>query len=126
MMARARRGAVVIVDGMKPVGIFTERDVLNRLTPDQMTSAEERARTRLRDVMTHPVTQVRRRVSLREAVTLMSEKGHRHLVVVNKRGELLGLLTSSDIIHYLTDHFPEDILNLPPHLHQTYPKRSGG
>ena len=125
VMARARRGAVVVVDGDVPRGIFTERDVLYRLQPSQFTSAEERNRTPLGEVMSQPVATIRRGARLIDAVSLMNDKRHRHLVVVDKSGGLLGLLTTSDVIHYLTDHFPEDVVNLPPHLHQKYAKPAG-
>ena len=43
-LVRGRRGAIVIVEGTRPVGIFTERDVLYRLPGGMFTSPEERCR----------------------------------------------------------------------------------
>lgn len=125
-IARVRRGALVVVNGTRPAGIFTERDVLYRLRPEHFTSAEERNRTLLGEVMSSPVVTIQRKQNLVEAVGQMDALQHRHLVVVDRHGDLLGLLTSTDIIHYLTDHFPEDIVNLPPHLHQRYLRPDGG
>lgn len=125
VMARARRGALVVVDESRPIGVFTERDVLRRIDPSLFGSATERNRVAIRDLMSSPVVTIRRRAALREAVDLMNQGGHRHLVVTGKEGNLLGLLTTNDIIHFVTDHFPEDTVNVPPHLHQRYAKPAG-
>ncbi|NIM01828.1 MAG: CBS domain-containing protein [Acidobacteria bacterium] len=113
-LVRGRRGAIVAVDGMRPVGIFTERDVLRRLP------AGKRDTTPLSEVMSKPPATIRRKASLREAIEAMVEHGYRHLVVVDRDGELKGLLTSNDLVQYLTDQFPEETVNLPPRLRQQY------
>ena len=59
MMVRARRGAVVVAEGQKPVGIFTERDIVVRPI-EELTSREHRSRTLLRSVMSTPPETVRR------------------------------------------------------------------
>ena len=124
-LVRARRGAIVVVDGLRPVGIFTERDVVLRIPPDLFTSRELRQRTPLKEVMTEPPVTVRRQVRLNEAVETMARLGHRHLVVVDRRGELRGLLTTSDIVQFLTDQFPEETMNLPPRLRQQFHSPEG-
>jgi len=50
---------------------------------------------------------------------------HRHLVVVDRDGDLKGLLTTNDIVQFLTDQFPEETINLPPRLHQKYETPEG-
>ena len=119
-LMRGRRGAIVIVEGLRPVGIFTERDVVYRLSSDVLTSRERRQRMPLRDVMSHPPVTVRRRATLQEALETMVDKQYRHLVVVDAAGELQGLLTTQDLVQFLVDQFPEDIVNLPPRLHQQF------
>ena len=119
-LVRGRRGAIVIVDGMRPTGIFTERDVVYRFGKGVFTSIEQRRRTPIGEVMSAGPVTVRRQATLREAIDAMNSKQHRHQVVVDKKGELRGLLTTNDIVQYLTDQFPEDTVNLPPHLHQQY------
>ena len=79
-----------------------------------------RNKTPLETVMSRPPVTVRRQVSLAEAVEAMAEHNHRHLVVVDRNDELKGLLTTADIVQFLTDQFPEETVNLPPHLHQQY------
>jgi len=124
-LVRARRGAVVVVEGLRPVGIFTERDVLRVLADPAVGSADTRQRTALRDVMTHPIRTVRRQESLTQAVEAMVHAHCRHLVVVDRHGDLKGLLTTGDLVQFLTDHFPDETVNLPPRLHQQYRRPEG-
>ena len=76
--------------------------------------------TPLSEVMSRPPVTIERNASLRSAIETMVEHGYRHLVVVDRAGELKGLLTSNDLVQYLTDQFPEETVNLPPRLHQQY------
>ncbi len=119
-LMRGRRGAIVIVEELVPVGIFTERDVVYRLSSDILTSRETRRRMPLSEVMSKPPVTIRRRATLQEALETMAARQYRHLVVVDAAGDLKGLLTTKDIVQFLTDQFPEDTVNLPPRLHQQY------
>ncbi len=124
MLARGRRGAVVAVEGTTPVGILTERDVLERLTP--RADEAERQSLLIRELMSAPPVTVHRQASLHDAVEAMVRGGYRHLVVVDRQGDLRGLLTTGDIMQYVTDLFPESVINLPPHLHQVFQHAEGG
>jgi CBS domain-containing protein len=44
----------------------------------------------------------------------MQEGGYRHLPVVNEVGRPVGVLSVKQIVHYLVEHFPTTIYNLPP------------
>ena len=79
----------------------------------------------LSDIMSRPPLTVRRQASLAEAIELMVQHQHRHLVVVDERGDLKGLLTSNDLIQFVTDQFPEETVNLPPRLRQEYKSSEG-
>jgi len=124
-LVRGRRGAIVVVEGLRPVGIFTERDVVYRVPTGLFTSRDERLHTPLRDLMSQPPVTVRRQTTLAEAVETMVRLEHRHLVVVDRKGELKGLLTTSDIVQFLTDQFPEETINLPPRLRQQFHSPDG-
>ena len=124
-IVRARRGGVVVVEGAHPVGIFTERDVVRLLADPVRGSVEARQHTVLREVMSQPLRTVRRQETLVQAVETMV-KGHcRHLVVVDRHGDLKGLLITSDLVQFLTDHFPDETINLPPRLHQRFRRPEG-
>ncbi len=122
-LSRGRRGAVVAVEGLTPVGIFTERDMLFRV--GELVSPEVRRHTKLRDVMSRPAVCVRRQITLHEAIETMDGNGHRHLVLVDREGDLRGMLTTNDLVQFVVDQFPEEILNLPPRLHQVYRSPGG-
>ena len=124
-LVRGRRGAIVAVDAGKPVGILTERDIVYRMTDGMFTSAETRRRTPIRAVMSSPCATIRRQASLHDAIHAMVQASYRHLVVIDGKGDLQGLLTGGDVIQFLTDHFPEETINLPPRLHQRYDSRGG-
>jgi CBS domain-containing protein len=119
-LVRGRRGAIVAVEGLSPVGILTERDLVYHLSDPEFASAEGRRKAALGDVMSRPPVTVRRQASLLTAIDTMAQRHHRHLVVVSGQGELKGLLNTNDLVQFLTDQFPRDVVNLPPRLHQQY------
>lgn len=119
-LVRGRRGAIVVAEGLKPLGVFTERDVISRLGDGLLGSEEARKRALVEEVMSSPAHTIQRRATLLEAIEVMDSCRHRHLVVVDRNDDMKGLLTTNDIVQFLTDKFPEDAINLPPHLHQRY------
>ena len=52
--------------------------------------------------------------SVAAAVRRMEEGGYRHLPIVDEAGRPLGMLSVKRIVHYLAEHFPATIYNLPP------------
>jgi CBS domain-containing protein len=48
------------------------------------------------------------------AVGRMEEGGYRHLPVVDEAGRPIGVLSVKRIVHYLVEHFPATVYNLPP------------
>ena len=105
------RGAVVVEDGGALVGIFTERDLLNRVDhSDPLWS-----HLLVRDVMTpHPMV-IHGDDSLSEALRKMIQGHRRHLPVVDERARVLGMLSIRDVLTFVAERFPEDLVNLPPH-----------
>jgi CBS domain-containing protein len=92
-MNRLRIGSLVVVDGNKVVGMFTERDILVRVV------AEGRDPNRLTvgQVMTAPVVCVTPDTELVECKSMMTTRRIRHIPVVVD-GELIGIVTSGDIM----------------------------
>ena len=82
-------GSLLVVDGTRLVGIFTERDVAFRvvaagLDPDATT---------LREVMTRRPLTIGPEQPFGYALALMHEKGFRHLPVLD-RGKVVGLVSA--------------------------------
>ena len=93
LMNEGRIGAVVVTDGDRAVGIFSERDILCRVVATERVPSE----TLVRDVMTSPMAVCHRDTPLEECKAIMSSKRIRHLPVVED-GQLFGLISSGDIL----------------------------
>jgi CBS domain-containing protein len=109
-MAARSRGAVLVERGGALIGIFTERDLLNRVDHRDARWPE----APVRDVMTLDPIAVRREDSLAEALRRLNHGRRRHLPVVDGKGAVLGLISIRDILSYIAGRFPEEMMNLPP------------
>jgi CBS domain-containing protein len=63
---------------------------------------------------------------IRKAIRLMQRGGFRHVPIVDTEGGVVGCVRHKDIINYLAEHFPEQVLNLPPDPDQIALEREGG
>jgi CBS domain-containing protein len=86
-------GGVVVVEGARVVGVFTERDVLRRVVAAQ----RDPATTRLGDVMSTPVISCAPDTDVDECRAIITARRVRHLPVI-RDGRLLGVITSGDIL----------------------------
>lgn len=113
-MRKRHRGAVLITqDGtlQSPlIGIFTERDVLLKI----IDSGRNPADVSLADVMTADPESLPIDAKLAWALNMMSVGGFRHLPVTDERGCPAFILSVRDIVEFLVESFPAEILNLPP------------
>jgi hypothetical protein len=91
MAARGTR-AVVIVSGMRPVGIVTARDLAERVPGGGLSEST----VKVEAVMSAPVVTMGLRGSVADAMAIMNRKGVGHLPIVNERGYLVSLLTLDD------------------------------
>jgi CBS domain-containing protein len=93
-------GAVAVVDENKRVaGIFTERDVLRRLS----LSGREPGQTPVREVMTTPVEMATLDTTPGQALSTMVERHYRHLPIVDDDGRLLGMLSIRNVLQARID-----------------------
>ena len=88
-------GAVAVLDEKQRVaGIFTERDVLRRLS----LSEQDPRKISVRAVMTTPVEMATRATTPAEALATMVERHYRHLPIVDDDGGLLGMLSIRNLL----------------------------
>jgi CBS domain-containing protein len=88
-------GAVAVVDeNQRVAGIFTERDVLRRLS----LSERDPRTTSVREVMTTPVEMATLATTPGEALATMVERHYRHLPIVEDDGHLLGMLSIRNLL----------------------------
>ena len=93
LMNQRHIGALVVTEQDRVVGIFTERDILNRVVAQEKQPSE----TVVGDVMTSPMAVCRRDTLLRECRGTMTAKRIRHLPVVEE-GKLYGLISAGDVL----------------------------
>jgi diguanylate cyclase (GGDEF)-like protein/PAS domain S-box-containing protein len=93
-MSERRISCVVVTDGRAPLGIFTEGDGV-----DLMARGERHAAAPISEFMHEPVLVTHLGMDHYRAYQLMTARNARHLVVVDARGTLLGLVTEGDLLH---------------------------
>ena len=92
-------GGLVVLDGGRVAGMFTERDILRRV----VAMRRDPATTPVREVMTSPVAYCRLETTLDECRAVMTDKRIRHLPVVDEKG-VCGIVTIGDLMaHDVTD-----------------------
>jgi len=121
-LRKARRGAALIVDARGTlVGIFTERDLLERLDPADLDLSAF-----VVEVMTPDPITLQADATVATALSAMSDGALRHLPVMGPQGRVLGMLSVRDILTWVSLHFPETVQNLPPEPVRGASRRWGG
>lgn len=103
-------GGILIEQDNRLVGIFTERDLLNKL----IGSDQDLDHTPVADVMTANPEALPVDADIAFALNLMGEGGFRRIPLVDDDDRPVGILSVKHIISYLAEFFPQDVLNLPP------------
>lgn len=99
-------GAVSVVDSDRRVaGIFTERDVLQRVS----LSGRDPAAIPVREVMTTPVEMATLNTGAGEALATMIEQHYRHLPIADDQGKLLGMLSIRHLLQWRVDDLTREL-----------------
>jgi CBS domain-containing protein len=109
LMRKENVGCLVVCDGERMLGIVTERDLMRRVL-----AVGKPLTLPVSECMTPNPVVVHRKEPIAAAVRRMEEGGYRHLPVVDEAERLVGVLSVKRIVHYLVEHFPGTIYNLPP------------
>lgn len=100
LLASYEVGALMVMDGGRLVGVFSERDYTRKIALQGRNSRE----TRVEEIMTRNVVTVSPGTRTRACMALMSEKKIRHLPVVDG-GTVLGMISIRDIMDdIIADH----------------------
>jgi CBS domain-containing protein len=95
-MAEHQVGAILVVDGKRPVGIFTERDLLRRVV-DRGLDPEK---TRIEEVMSPDILTIHANMRIDKALELMKHRNLRHLpVVLEGTDDVVGIVSVSNLGH---------------------------
>jgi diguanylate cyclase (GGDEF)-like protein/PAS domain S-box-containing protein len=101
MMQAHRCGSILVMDGERPVGIWTEHDALG-LDLESGTALD----VPIGKVMSSPLVTSGPDVTVSEAGRRMKDEGLRHLVVTGPQGRLLGIVSQTDVIkHFGIQHY---------------------
>ncbi len=92
LMRKHRIGSLVIVEGDKPIGIITERDIAYKVVADELGLD-----TKVSEAMTTDLKTVVGETGLRDAAKLMASHLIRRLPVLDD-GKLMGIITIDDIM----------------------------
>jgi CBS domain-containing protein len=98
-MADRDVGALIVMEGDKVVGVFSERDYARKIILLGRSSRE----TAVREIMTGKVVYARPGLKLDECLALMTDKRIRHLPVMDD-GELVGVVSIGDLVKGIIDH----------------------
>jgi len=123
-LLHARRvGAVLVTElvaGREVLqGIFTERDALKRMARAAPLDVP------IEEAMVRPAVTVAREDTVGHAVRMMYEGGFRHLPVVDADGHPTGMINVAGLLHYLVEHVPRVVYNLPPTPHHRTREQEG-
>lgn len=112
-MQREHRGCVIVTDdgtsNSKLAGIFTERDVLFRI----VDKGRNPAALPLAEVMTPDPEVLSVRSTVAYALNKMSVGGFRHIPVVDEEHHPAFVVSVRDVVEFLVEAFPREVLNLP-------------
>lgn len=103
-MAERHIGAVLVTANGRLEGIFTERDVLNRV----VAPGKDPETVRIGEVMTRNPDTVSPDATALDTLIRMQTKGYRHLPVVDD-GELVGIVSVRDLFAAVKRELEEDI-----------------
>ncbi len=111
LLAQYEVGALMVMDGGRLVGVFSERDYTRKIALQGRNSKE----TQVDDIMTRQVLTVTPTTGTRACMALMSEKKIRHLPVLDGR-TVLGMISIRDIMDDIIEGHEATIAQLENYI----------
>lgn len=122
-MQQGHFGAVLVVgDGGKLAGIFTERDVLFKLA----LKGKDWKKEPVSAWMTPNPENLPDSASLAFALNMMTEGGYRHVPIVDAEGVAVAICSMKDVVRYISGFFEKEVKNLPPRPGLLHPEKPDG
>jgi CBS domain-containing protein len=121
LMREHRIGCLLVVERERLAGILTERDLLLKLETASLDRPVHEFMTPEPEVLapTDPIVY---------ALNKMSVGGFRHVPLVDDAQRPVGIVSVKDIVDYIVDFFPHEVLNVPhdPAREHAWRGRDGG
>ncbi len=102
LMQERNIGALVITDPQqRPVGIFTEYDILRRVA----AKLDNMSTVKLAEVMTKNPDTLTADAPIAHALKLMGDYQYRHLPITDAAGVVVGIISFRDVVNYIEQYF---------------------
>jgi CBS domain-containing protein len=101
-------------------GVLTERDIFANLVGHEVDLALP-----VESLMKEHPWMLNLDQPVRHAIDLMQTGRYRNVPLVDDAGRLVGVIRPVDVLKYLAEAFPEELLNLPPRPHQRMQESEG-
>jgi CBS domain-containing protein len=105
----------------KLAGVLTERDIFGQIVGGNVDLTQP-----VETMMTTKPRHLHLEETVRDAIELMQTGRYRNVPLLDDDDNLIGVVRPQDVLKYLAESFPEELLNLPPRPHQTMRKPEGG
>ncbi len=117
--------SVFVVDASgRLTGVLTERDIFGRLVGGDVPPID--LAQPVETLMTTRPRHLRLEETVRHAIDLMQTGRYRNVPLLDDDDVLQGVIRPQDVLKFLAESFPEELLNLPPRPHQTMRRAEGG
>lgn len=107
-MNDAHVGCVLVMEGERLVGIFTERDVLKKVVGQLDLDSP------VGELMTPNPETVGMDDGIAYALNKMHIGGYRHIPVLDGQDRPVGVVSMRDVVRFIVSLFPTAVLNVPP------------
>jgi len=99
LMTEKRIGSIVVTKEGKPVGIATERDILQRVVAKGLDAST----VKMKMIMSQPLITINEEMPILQAIRTMEKNKVRRLLIV-KNNKLVGIATQRDLLRALVFH----------------------
>jgi CBS domain-containing protein len=113
--------SVVVADADgRLLGVLTERDIFGIMVGGRVDLDAP-----VESLMNRKPRTLRLEQTVRDAIVLFADGRYRNVPIVDDDGRVVGMVRQQDILKYLAEAFPEELLNLPPRPHQRMKETEG-
>jgi len=120
-MQEKRRGAVLVCSGNTLKGIFSERDLVDRVLGEPVNLDDP-----IDNFLADNSFAVGPERHVGEVVELMAANSLRHVPVCDAQNQILGIISVRNIIDCLAEQYPAEVINRPPRADQNMAAPEGG